>query len=170
MDAQEDGQKHRATIRKMIDDHDSKLEDNPTRLKFLISVNQDDGEEVITYNQLLDYLSQEENNNDVVWKFRRIVSHQGPLGPDHPDYKGSSYNINIEWETGEITKEPLNVIAADDPVTCAIYARENNLLDVPGWKRLKPIAKRETKFIRMVSQAKFRAQVLSYSSKVQIRF
>ena len=157
MDTQQDGQKHRATIRKMIEDHDSKLEDNPTRLKFLISVNQDDGEEVITYNQLLDYLSQEENNNDVVWKFRRIVSHQGPLGPDHPDYKGSSYNINIEWETGEITKEPLNVIAADDPVTCAIYARENNLLDVPGWKRFKPIAKREKKFIRMVNQAKLRS-------------
>ena len=157
MDTQEDGQKHRATIRKMIEDHDSKLEDNPTRLKFLISVNQDDGEEVITYNQLLDYLSREENNSDVVWKFSRIVSHQGPLGPDHPDYNGSSYNINVEWETGEITKEPLNVIAADDPVTCAIYARENNLLDVPGWKRFKPIAKREKKFIRMVNQAKLRS-------------
>jgi hypothetical protein len=28
----------------------------------------------------------------------------------------------MEWENGEITEEPLAIIAADDPVTCAIYA------------------------------------------------
>jgi hypothetical protein len=42
----------------------------------------------------------------------------------HPDYNGLSYNVKVEWENGEITSEPLNVIATDDPVTCAIYARE----------------------------------------------
>ena len=30
----------------------------------------------------------------------------------------------IEWETGEVTFEPLSVIAADDPITCAAYAEE----------------------------------------------
>jgi hypothetical protein len=35
----------------------------------------------------------------------------------------------IEWENGEITQEPLRVIAADDPISCAIYASENGLLD-----------------------------------------
>jgi hypothetical protein len=40
----------------------------------------------------------------------------------------------VEWENGEITAEPLSIIAADDPVSCAIYARDNNLLDVDGWK------------------------------------
>ena len=35
----------------------------------------------------------------------------------------------IEWETGEITSEPLKIIAADDPVTCAIYSKNNNLLE-----------------------------------------
>jgi hypothetical protein len=39
----------------------------------------------------------------------------------------------VEWETGEITTEPLNIIAADNPVTCALYARDNNLLEEPGW-------------------------------------
>jgi hypothetical protein len=29
----------------------------------------------------------------------------------------------IKWEKGEITTEPIAIIAADDPVTCAIYAR-----------------------------------------------
>jgi hypothetical protein len=38
----------------------------------------------------------------------------------------------VEWENGEITTEPLSVIAADDPITCAVYAREHELLDVKG--------------------------------------
>ena len=63
----------------------------------------------------------------------------------------------VEWENGEKTEEPLNVIAADDPVTCAIYARENNLLHLQGWKRFKGIARRTKKFTRMVNQAKLRS-------------
>jgi hypothetical protein len=31
--------------------------------------------------------------------------------------------------------EPLKTIAADDPVTCAEYAKENILLDTEGWKK-----------------------------------
>jgi hypothetical protein len=49
------------------------------------------------------------------------------------------------------------VIATDDPVTCAIYARENGLLDKPGWKRFQHIAKNEKKFTRMVNQAKLKS-------------
>ena len=63
----------------------------------------------------------------------------------------------IEWENGEVTSEPLQVIAADDPVTCAIYAKVNGILDPSGWKRFKGIAKREKKFTRMVNQAKLRS-------------
>jgi predicted metal-binding protein len=43
------------------------------------------------------------------------------------------------------------------PVTCAIYARENGLLDQPGWKCFKHIAKNEKKFTRMVNQAKLKS-------------
>ena len=60
----------------------------------------------------------------------------------------------MEWENGEITCEPLSIIGADDPVTCAICAKENNLLDLPGLKQFKSIAKRQKKFDRMVNQAK----------------
>jgi hypothetical protein len=42
---------------------------------------------------------------------------------------------------GETTTEPLTSIAADDPVTCALYAKENHLLDLYGWKHFKSIAK-----------------------------
>ena len=60
----------------------------------------------------------------------------------------------IEWETGEISRESLTIIAADDPVTCAIYAKNKILLETIGWNRFKGIAKRQKKIFRFVNQAK----------------
>ena len=166
LDTEEDGQRHRARIIKMIKDHDTELANNPTRIKFVCSVdNEDKAEEIIAYNKILEHITRDEQN-DILWKYRRITSHQGPLTTDHPDYKGSSYNIMVEWETGEITAEPLNIIAKDDPVTCAIYAKDHDLLDLPGWKRFKSIAKRQRKLIRMVNQAKLR----SYNSAPRYKY
>ncbi len=94
----------------------------------------------MSYNHILAHIQQDEDSN-IVWKFCHITSHEGPLKPNHPSYKGSSYNVLVKWENGEITSEPLSIIAADDPLTCAIYARDNNLLDLEGWKQFKGIAK-----------------------------
>ena len=61
---------------------------------------------------------------------------------------GSSYklyNVLIEWESGEITWEPLQLIASDDPVTCALYAKEKDLLNKTGRKRFKQIKSRNTR-------------------------
>jgi hypothetical protein len=143
MDKQDDGQQLWARIVKLVQDHEAEIDRNPAKLKFLLSINNDKAEEIISYNQLLDYLSCDSDNENV-WKFHRIVSHQGPLKQGHNEYKGSPYNVLIEWETGEITSEPLDIIAADDPVSCAINAKDHGLLDKPpGWKRFKSIAKQE---------------------------
>jgi hypothetical protein len=75
----------------------------------------------------------------------------------HPSHKGSSYNIESEWENGEITLEPLNLIATDDPMTCALYAQEHKLLDTPGCKQFAPIARRQKKLLCMANQAKLRS-------------
>jgi hypothetical protein len=121
---QPDGQKSRGKIVQLIEDHESSLEDNPNRIKFRVSVNNDKAEEIITYNKMLEYITRDEES-DIMRKFQRTISHE---------VQGSKITLLIEWENGEITKEPLSIIAADDPVTCAIYARENGLLDQPGWK------------------------------------
>jgi hypothetical protein len=75
------------------------MESDKTQIKFLLSINDYMKEETITYNQLLDYLGKD-HSRDVVWKFQRITSHQVPLSPSHPDYKGSNFNVRIEWENG----------------------------------------------------------------------
>ena len=48
------------------------------------------------------------------YRFRAIIGLQGPLLASDLDWKGSKYNVQVEWETGEITFEPLSIIAADD--------------------------------------------------------
>ena len=162
---QDNGERHRVQVIQLMDDHMDQVEQHPERIKFLCRINEEDREELIAYNEILNYLEAQEQD-DVLWKFRRIVGHEGPLAKGHPDYNGSTYNVQIEWENGEITSEPLNVIASDDPVTCAVYARENSILDLPGWKRFKSIAKREKKFLRMVNQAKLR----SYSTAKRYKY
>ena len=157
---QEDGQKHRARIVAAIEEHGNNVEKNPGRMKFVCSVNDDKYEEIMTYNEIMNHIEQSEEDA-IVWKFKRIIGHEGPLSNTHAMWKGSTYNVRIEWENGEITDEPMTTIAADDPVTCAIYAKDNALLDVPGWKRFKSIAKRQQHMFRMANQAKLRSFRLS---------
>jgi len=137
----------------MIKDHDENVAKNPKLVKFLLSIDDGVKDEVITYNQLMDHLYKDAQT-DIKWKFKRITSHQGPLNHNDHDYKGSKYNLMIEWENGELTSEPLHIIAADDPVSCAIYGRENRLLDKPGWKRFKTLARCQLVFKTNITKAK----------------
>ena len=83
---------------------------------------------------------------------RAITGNHGPLKKDDPNYSSSLYNVMVEWETGEITEEQLSIIAQDDPVTCAAYAKEHNLLHLPEWNKLKYIAKHQKTLTRAINQ------------------
>ena len=58
-----------------------------------------------------------------------------------------------DWE---IIYEPLSVIAADDPVTCAAYAKQHDLLAVEGWHRFRNLAKKDEVLTRAIKQSKMR--------------
>ena len=62
----------------------------------------------------------------------------------------------MEWETGEITYEPFSIIAADDAVTCAAYAKENDLLALEGWHRFRNLAKKDKVLARAIKQSKIK--------------
>ena len=114
-------------------------------------------EEILTYNEILEYITKNEEQDEdqaIVWKFKRIAGHLGPLNKGDPGYNGSKFNVLVEWETGDSTYEPLDVIAAEDPVTCAIHAKEKGLHNEPGWQCFKSIARRENCLLRMSNQAK----------------
>ena len=58
---------------------------------------------------------------------------------------------------GKVTFEPLSLMAADDPVSCAIYAEQHGLLvDTLGWKQFKKLGKHEKVLLRAAKQAKLR--------------
>jgi hypothetical protein len=100
------------------------------------------------------------------------ISRRSPI---YPDYNGLIYNVLVELENGETTKEFLRVIAKDNPVTCAIYAKDHELLNKTGWKQFKAIAKRhKSVYSRMVNHAKLRsfkhAPNFNYGSEVSKTF
>ncbi len=158
---EENGERFRAkvtqqVIKKMEDDEEARKEE----IHFLIDIGNGKLEELISFNQLLDYLEQNEADESIMdpdsFKFRDIIDHEGPLTPRSKNWKGSSWNIKIEWETGEITWEPLDMIAKDDPVTCAVYAKKNNLQNLPGWKRFRHLIKHDKILARAIKQTKIR--------------
>ena len=153
-----DGERVRAKITKKIKDKDA---ENHQRIKMLLSYNDDRIEELISYNELCDIVAdqhEKEAQGEVdLFTFREILEHAGPLPHSDPRYKGSSYNVKILWEDSSETWEPLSDVIAADPVTLAVYAKENDLLDTPGWKKLKRYARRAKKLLRMVKANK-RAQ------------
>ena len=155
----ENGEILRAKVKKQIIELATQLDQTESqkidKINFLLDVGQGRSELILSYNQILEYLEQD-NQDETHFKFRNIINHQGPLNKEDKDYKGSSYNVQVEWENGEITYEPLSIIAADDPVTCAMYAKDKNLLSLPGWKRFRNIAKHEKNFTRNVNQTKLR--------------
>ncbi|GAX13599.1 hypothetical protein FisN_14Lh370 [Fistulifera solaris] len=163
----DDGQRFRATVIEALGDFENSHDTSPDHVKFRCSVNNNEYEEILSYQELMDLLAENQGDDEVYWRFRSISDHQGPLKPDDPNYKGSLYNVKVEWENGETTWEPLNIFKKDAPVECAIYAREHKLMHLDGWKSFKKIAKQNDKvFSRIVKQAKLQ----NYRSSKKYKF
>ena len=164
MDPNENGERFRAKIvRKIVEREHEKGEEleKIDKTKFLVTIKGDQPDQIVDYNYVLDHVNAQANKEldpeHVMWKYKGIIGHEGPLNPGHLSYKGSKYNVMIAWEDGSQTFEPLHTIAQDDPVTCAIYARENDLFELDGWKRFTRLAKRDKKMIGMLNQSKLKS-------------
>jgi hypothetical protein len=156
MEPRDDGQRFRAKIVEAIEHYEDEQRQHPKHQKFRCLVNHDQYKEIFRYNEIVQFIEQD-GDDTTVWKYRCIKANEGPLKKSHPNYKGSLYNVLNEWENGEVTNEPLIIIAADDPVSCAIYGKKAGLLEHNGWKRFKSIAKQQKKLFRMANQAKLRS-------------
>ena len=136
----ENGERKRATISEHVKDLYQQLVSREDQLRFKLKIDGDQLDDLISYNQLMEYLEDKTDTGpleDGLYRFKCIKDHKGPYTPSDPEYNGSSYNLLIEWETGEQTWEPLSNIIASDPYTCAVYAKEHDLLNTPGWKLQK---------------------------------
>ena len=158
MPPQEDGTRCRATIIGRVNKHLDKRDQDPAYIQFKCLVNKE-REEVVAYSDIVDCIEQDQTW-DGVWKFRRIVKHAKCTTEERKTFH-CSWKVLVEWETGEITWQPLHNrdkwgVYDTDPVTVAMCARDNGLLDTPGWKLplLKKCAKTQQRMMHMSNQAK----------------
>ncbi len=89
MNPDDDGQIKRACIVEAIKAKDDNLSKDPSYKKFRIEIKDKDYEEILSYNKVLEHIERKENDSaDVVWKFRHITAHEGPLRDTDRNYKG----------------------------------------------------------------------------------
>jgi hypothetical protein len=100
MDEQPDGQRARGKIVQLIEDHESSLEDNPTRIQCRVSENNDKAEEIIAYNKMSEYITKDEES-DIMWIFQRIISHEVQA-------RVSDYSLDQMGEWGDHQRTPEN--------------------------------------------------------------
>ena len=103
MPPSEDGTQVRAKILQIVKDHKDKVGKDvgqmPEMIKFKCLVD-NEYKDLIAYNNIVNYIEQDDGW-DGTWKFRRILRHEGLLKLYDKRYKGSSYNLLVEWESGE---------------------------------------------------------------------
>ena len=160
-DPQDDGEQTRATV-VGIEGLEEATADNAERLyKFRCKVKDKVYEEILTYNRMLDWVDRDLHRDDA-FKYTGIKAHR--LHPDPTGAKGlgyeeaerGSYQLLIEWESGEVTWENYKGIFADDPVTVALYAKRNGLLNTTKWRECKRFIKNAKTMARMANQVRLR--------------
>jgi hypothetical protein len=151
------GEVNRARVVELIKDFEGEVAKNKDLIKFKLKYDHNDLKDVMSYNEILDFVEREHNNEDGHhWKFRTILGHiHTPVG--HKERMGSDYNIKTGWETGAVSVEPLDFLAKDIPVDLDMYAKKHDLLEKEGWKRSRRIANRDQHLQRLVKQAKLRS-------------
>ena len=117
---------------------------------------------MISYNQLLEHLETAQDNDigvdQQLFKFRAIIGHLGPLVASDP--VGRAANTMFKWNgrLGRLLLNPslLLLMMIQYPVTCAAYAKENDLLAMEGWHRFRNLAKKDKVLGRTIKESKIR--------------
>ena len=164
----------RARVVELINEFDDKLDKDPLRCKFKIEFENNTPsskdthlDNIMSYKDILDYVERENNNEDGdYWRFRKILCHSLLSGKKVRDRTG--IELQVVWETGATSTESFEALRKDIPVDLAIYAKENNLLELDGWDTLKQLANRLKLTERLVKQAKLHS--LKYSPKYKYGF
>eukprot|EP00957_Ditylum_brightwellii_P066057 5010790-Ditylum_brightwellii.AAC.1 len=77
-----------------------------------------------------------------MWTFSEILNHRTE--------DKCKIKVEVLWDNGETSWEPLAMLRKDDPVIIAAYAKERKLLEQRGWKWAKHLAKHKKKLVRLL--------------------
>ena len=103
MPPQENGERLRAKVtKKVVEEIEATDGNRIPNIHFILDIGEGKVEELITYNQPLDHLEQaDEQDNSMdqeLFRFRAIIGHEGLLKATDPNWKGSKWNVQIEWK------------------------------------------------------------------------
>ena len=137
----------RARVVELIDQFDDTLDKDPWRCKFRVDFENNTPaskdtyfDDIMSYNDIFDYVERGNNNEDGDhWRFRKILNHSIIPGKKGKDAK---IEVQIVLDTGATYTETFESLKKDIQVDSAIYAKENNLLELDEWKTLKRLAER----------------------------
>ena len=98
---------------------------------------------------------EQDDDEDRSWTFDKVLAHR----------TGQNGKIEVEilWDNGETSWEPLVFMRKQDPITLTQYTKDRKLTNQRGWKWAKKLANREKKLIRMLKIMK--AANKSYKKK-----
>eukprot|EP00957_Ditylum_brightwellii_P139905 10661050-Ditylum_brightwellii.AAC.1 len=97
------------------------------------------GLEVVEPNIIQEALlsREQEDEDNGLWTFSKILTHRTAAQ--------GKIEVEVLWDNGETSWEPLAMLRKDDPITIAAYAKDQKLLEQRGWKWAKHLARREKK-------------------------
>ena len=104
----ENGERKRATISEHVNDLYQAQVSREDQLRFKLKTDGDHLDDLISHNQLMEYLEDRTDTGPLesgFYRFKPIKDHKGPYTSSDPAYNGSSYNLLIERQTGEQTWE-----------------------------------------------------------------
>jgi hypothetical protein len=120
-------------------------------------------EKILTYNKMLEWCERD-MHLDKHYEIDAILAHR-----KNPK-SGYKYDVKIRWGDGTTQWNDLKSTFQDDPVSVALYAKRNGLLDTLGWKNCKPYVKNKKKLARMIHQARLKSNrtrpVYKYGTQV----
>ena len=105
-------------------------------------------EEIMEYNDLINLINAKHEDGNGLHSYNAILDHRKKRG---------KLEVQIQWDDGDVTWEPLKEMKLADMVTLAKYAHDHNLVDQPGWKWAKTKTKNPQKFMRLAKI--FKSQV-----------
>ena len=92
----ENGERKRATISEHVNDLCQEQVSREDQLRFKLKIDGDHLDDLISYNQLMEYLEDKTDTGtleDGLYRFKCIKDHKGPYTSSDPEYNGSSYNL-----------------------------------------------------------------------------
>ena len=92
----ENGERKRATISEHVKDLYQQQVSREDQLRFKLKIDGDQLDDLISYNQLMEYLEDKTDTGpleDGLYRFKCIKDHKGPYTSSDPEYNGSSYNL-----------------------------------------------------------------------------